>query len=492
VCSSAAIAFFFSRGYLLYYGDAEAHLNIARRLFDSATPGYDQIGTYWLPLPHLLMLPFVRVDAWWHSGLAAAFSSALCFVLGGMFLFASARLILESAAAAFTATALAALNPNLLYLQSTAMTEPVFFCALMALLYACVRFRRAQGLPAAAAAGLAACAATLTRYEGWFVLPFAAAYFWFAAKQRRFAAAAVFAAVAAIGPLYWMAHGWYETGDWLDFFRGPYTARAIQGSAPYPGRGDLHTAWYYYRKAAELCAGPVLSIAALPGAAVALYRRIFWPLLLLALPGVFIIWSMYSGAVPIFMPILWPFSYYNTRYGLAVLPLLALAAAALVTLAPPKSQVFAAAALVLAASLPWLLHPHPERWVTWAESRANSEGRRAWTAEAAAYLAPRFVPGSGIISSSGDDFFGIYRVMGIPLRETFSICNGLPWQATLARPDLFLWQEWAVARRGDPVALAIHGAERYGIIYRQEKVIIQKDEPVIEIYRRIGGSHGPS
>ena len=57
--SAAAVWFFYSRGWLLYYGDAEAHLNIARRIFDSQTPGYDQIGTAWLPLPHWLMLPFV-------------------------------------------------------------------------------------------------------------------------------------------------------------------------------------------------------------------------------------------------------------------------------------------------------------------------------------------------------------------------------------------------------------------------------------------------
>jgi hypothetical protein len=65
------------------YGDSEAHLNIARRILDSQTPGCDQLGTYWLPLPHVLMLPFVRVDAWWHSGIAASFSGALCFVIGG-------------------------------------------------------------------------------------------------------------------------------------------------------------------------------------------------------------------------------------------------------------------------------------------------------------------------------------------------------------------------------------------------------------------------
>src|ERR1035441_6979889 len=73
--SAGAVWFFSSRGWLLYYGDAEAHLNIARRILDSQTPGYDQIGTAWLPLPHLLMLPFVRYDEWWRSGLAGSIRS---------------------------------------------------------------------------------------------------------------------------------------------------------------------------------------------------------------------------------------------------------------------------------------------------------------------------------------------------------------------------------------------------------------------------------
>jgi hypothetical protein len=490
VLSAAAAWFFYSHGWLLYYGDAEAHLNIARRIFDSQTPGYDQIGTYWLPLPHLLMLPFVGVDAWWHSGLAAVFGPALCFVAGGTFLFAAGRRIFQSTAAAIAATGLAALNPNLLYLQSTAMTEAVFFAALMALLYFSARFQDTQGWGSVAGAGIAACAGTLTRYDGWFLLPFAAAWFLYAARERRWMVTLLFCVLAGAGPLYWMAHGWYETGDALDCIRGPYTAFAIQGSAPYPGRGDWHTAWYYYRQAVQLCAGPALALMALAGAVAALRKRIFWPLALLALPGLFFIWSMHRGVVPIFMPHLWPFSYYNTRYGLAVLPLLALSAAALVTAVPERMRPSIAVLMIGAGVTPWLAHPGPEHWVTWAESRANSEGRRAWLREASAYLAPRYVRGSGIITSQGDDFFGIYREMGIPLSETFSICNGLPWQATLERPDLFLWQEWAVVRGGDPVETAIHRASRYGIRYRLELSISKKDEPVIEIYRRIGGSHG--
>src|SRR5437660_5646226 len=79
--SALAVYFFYSHGYLLYYGDAEAHLNIARRVVDSQTPGYDQLGSPWLPLPHVLMLPLVRVDSLWRSGLAGAIPSAICFVI---------------------------------------------------------------------------------------------------------------------------------------------------------------------------------------------------------------------------------------------------------------------------------------------------------------------------------------------------------------------------------------------------------------------------
>ena len=45
----------------LDYGDAMAHLTIAQRITDSRAPGLSQLGTVWLPLPHLLLLPLVQV-----------------------------------------------------------------------------------------------------------------------------------------------------------------------------------------------------------------------------------------------------------------------------------------------------------------------------------------------------------------------------------------------------------------------------------------------
>src|SRR6202051_3480232 len=68
--SFVALLLSFSRGYLLLYGDAVAHLGIARRILDSRNPGLIQLGGVWLPLPHLLMLPFVQKLEWWQNGLA--------------------------------------------------------------------------------------------------------------------------------------------------------------------------------------------------------------------------------------------------------------------------------------------------------------------------------------------------------------------------------------------------------------------------------------
>src|ERR1700680_1775511 len=68
-CGSVfSFLFYFQRGDVLLYGDAVAHINIARRVFDSKPPGLLQLGTVWLPLPHLLMVPFLLSNWMWKTG----------------------------------------------------------------------------------------------------------------------------------------------------------------------------------------------------------------------------------------------------------------------------------------------------------------------------------------------------------------------------------------------------------------------------------------
>ena len=119
------------------------------------------------------------------------------------------------------------------------MTEAVFAAALMALLYFSVRFRETQGWGALCGAGIAAFAGTLTRYEGWFLLPFAAAYFFFTAKRRRVAAVLLFSVLAGAGPLYWLFHNWWLTGDALELLSRTLFGAGHTGQQVLPRQGQL-------------------------------------------------------------------------------------------------------------------------------------------------------------------------------------------------------------------------------------------------------------
>ncbi len=105
-------------------------LGIARRILDSHNPGLVQLGGVWLPLPHLLMLPFVQQMGWWQNGLAGAWPSLLCYIAGVAGFYRLTRHLLMPRWAV-VATAFYALNPNLLYLATTAMTEPLFLALLI-------------------------------------------------------------------------------------------------------------------------------------------------------------------------------------------------------------------------------------------------------------------------------------------------------------------------------------------------------------------------
>ena len=51
----AAWIVYLNDGLVLAHYDAKAHLVVARRVIDSLTPGWRQIGAVWLPLPHLIV-----------------------------------------------------------------------------------------------------------------------------------------------------------------------------------------------------------------------------------------------------------------------------------------------------------------------------------------------------------------------------------------------------------------------------------------------------
>ena len=471
---AAAAWSMWSRGFSYFYGDAEAHLNIARRIFDSRTPGPGQIGTVWLPLPRVLLAIFARYDSLWISGLAGVIPSVLCFALAGALLYAAAQRT-QGPAAGLAAALLFATNPNMLYLQSTPMTEPVMAAALAALLLTTLWYRDSQSAWALLAVAAASNAASLTRYEGWFLIPFLTLYIWLTARKKQHAY--IFALLASAAPFAWFAHNLYYFGDALAFYSGPYSAHAItnrqvsQGMV-YPGSGDWPLAAKYYAFLLRDSLGMPLLIAAATGVVIALFKRIWWPVILLALPGVFYIWSIHSGGTPVFIPELEPYSRYNTRFALVLLPLAAFTAAGIIALLPERTRTAAAFALMLGGSFEHYRSGLP---ISWEEARIGSQTRREWTAEAAAYLKENYQPGSGIVFWFGDVVPAL-RSAGIPLREGLYQDNGPQWD-----PSLFQREAWALTQEGDAVDQALRRSPGPYVIAKRIEV---KGAPAILIYRR--------
>jgi hypothetical protein len=164
---AAAALYYAEAGLTNSHYDARAHLVVARRIFDSLTPGWQQVGAVWLPLPHLLNMIPVQVDAWYRSGASGVVISVLSMAAAA---WAVASLILRttgSAAGAWTAAALLMINPNVLYLQSTPMTEPLLFGTTLLGIAFTAAWLDGGAVRPPVAAGLALAAACLTRYEAW-------------------------------------------------------------------------------------------------------------------------------------------------------------------------------------------------------------------------------------------------------------------------------------------------------------------------------------
>src|SRR5258705_9186013 len=90
---AAAWIVFFRRGLVLSHYDAKAHLVVARRVFDNLTPGWQQLGAVWLPLPHLIDVVPAQVNLFYRTGLFASLVSIACLAIST---YAAPRLILRT------------------------------------------------------------------------------------------------------------------------------------------------------------------------------------------------------------------------------------------------------------------------------------------------------------------------------------------------------------------------------------------------------------
>ncbi len=308
---------------VLAFWDAQAHLDIARRVVDSVTPGLQMLGTVWLPVPHLLYLPFTLVDPWWWNGLAGGLVGLIAFVATAVGVHDLVARHTSSRWPAIVAAGVVIANPSLLYLQTTAMTEPLllaFLTGSVALLDRWWSDPRGNGT--LWLAGLLAALAVGSRYDGWFYVAVAGpAVLW---HRRRVVDGLRFALLPLAVVALWLLYNWHYFGDPLEFQRGVWSAAAQQATLAQQGllptKGAPLTDLAYYLGAAGLTVGWLVLGAGVLGSLVALRRpgRVALALLWSALP--FNLLALWGGQSVIALPWTDPVGVLNLRYGIMLLP----------------------------------------------------------------------------------------------------------------------------------------------------------------------------
>lgn len=496
--SIASFFYFLQKSDLLLYGDAVAHINIARRVFDSRTPGLLQLGTVWLPLPHLLMVPLLASKFLWQTGIGGAIPSMIAYVFSVAGIFRLVRTVLPASTVAagrfapWLATAIFALNPNLIYLQTTAMTEPVylaFFIWAVVFFAAAIRnCREGESKTANSAllrSGLCLIGACLTRYDGWLLAAvmcvLVVGLAWFGGFTALRPGAKKFLLLAAAAPILWLAYNTAVYRNPLEFANGPYSAKAIEqktsvpGLPAHPGDRDTRIAFKYYLKSAELNLAPgslqLLWVATLlfGTAVVLLFQRKLWPLFLLWIPVPFYMLSIAYSGVPIFLPVWWPHSYYNVRYGVELLPAFAvfaaLAARGLINFAAASRTRTIISVLfitLVAASYAQVWRSGP---VSLQEAMVNSRTRSFLERQLASML--HTLPANSTVIMYLGDHVGAFQQAGIPLSQTINEGNHRPWkrpsdpdglwERALAHPSGYA--DFVIAFDHDAVATAVNKDE---------------------------------
>jgi hypothetical protein len=393
--SIASFVYFFSQGMTNHYGDGVAHVNIARKVVDSPDDSlwqrYIQIGTPWLPLQTVLMLPLVANDWMWRTGVAGSIISMFSFVVAAVALYLLAKIFYRKEderlreILPLITVAIFMLNPSALYMQSTPMTESVFMGAMALSVYLLQRWATEQTLKRLIVAAFAMTIATLARYEAWPVAALSVLVVALASRsdlKTRLKSSALFAVISAAGPAYWLWHNRAIYGNAFEFLSGPHSARGIflENEARLGWSkiftGHIAVDLLMITVTAAVCIGPFLILLAAAGLArfLIVKRRMlpeYAPALLLLVPFFFHVLSLYRGEIQIFP--LSAFGLHNVRYGLPHLPVVALLAPACILIFKGNARRWATVGIcsIIALQYGYLISEGPSQIAIYQEGFRN-------------------------------------------------------------------------------------------------------------------------
>ena len=459
-------------GLTLSYNDARSHLDVARRVVDSLTPGIVQIGSVWLPFYHLLELLTIWNDFMFRTGLSGSIISMIAFVGSSILLMKLVRLFYFSVAALISALAVFCLNPNLLFLQSVPMTESLLLFTILGAIYFFAKWVQTDKLLSLViSAGFVFCS-VLTRYDGWFMLLFLCGAVPIVSMMRNGKRHAegdflLFATLGFFAVGLWFAWNPIIFGDALYFMNSQYSAKAQQDILFDHGqlltKGNMLYSIQVYITAVASNIGIAVTIIGFIGLLLFSFSRIKLAIKLvvfsLIAPIIFNILSLYLGQSVIHLPQLPPYNWFNIRYGIMALPAIAVG----IGYIGSKHKILAVLLVILAlGQYAWMYKANDI--ITVQDGIKGSSGY--FLDDIGKWIHNNADSGLILVAASSQD--ALIFASDLPLKRFITEGSGKYWKTSLKDPTVYA--SYIIMHDGDLVSEKVKGkpifVNNYKLVYK--------------------------
>lgn len=451
VISCVTFILYYSNGLGLAYNDARSHLDIGRRVVEGLKPGIAQLGSVWLPLTHILMVPTIWNDFMWHSGLAGTVQSMVAYVATGILIYVFLRELDVGMLGRIAGVAIFASNSNILYLQSTAMTELLLLATMTAGAYQLLLWYKKDDVVYLIKSAFWIMLSTLVRYDGWFLFLFAALLiFLYTLYKKGYSIAEgtviLFATLAGFGIALWFLWNALIFKDPLYFIFGPYSAYSQQNQLEAAGvlvtKGNWWLSFKFYLYALVFNSGAFTAFLGLAGALLLWLERnrsigVRVATIVLIAPLLFNVIALYLGHSALFIQGLSGDTWFNMRYGVMMMPSLAIFIGFLIDRAQPMRGLIIGLMLFVA-----FFSFTSGDAVTIDDARMGSSQKNV--SEVSGWLAVHAKNEKGFVLISAASHDAIIFSSGLPMKKFIHEGTGAYWKSATTNPDK--WARWIIMR----------------------------------------------
>lgn len=455
--------FYYLNGLILSYNDARSHLDVARRVVDSLTPGAAQIGSVWLPLQHILELTTIWNNFMFRTGLSGSIISMFAFVASAIFMIKIARLLSLDYLAILIMLMTFALNPNLLFLQSIPMTESLLLFTLLGTLYYFAKWIKTNQMSSLILSGVFTFLAVLTRYDGWFLFLFLALATFIISYIRNNAKKAesdflIYSSLGFFAVALWLGWNLLIFGDPLFFLNSQFSAKAQQDILLSEGRlltrFNLPFSTEVFGLAIIANTSLVIFILGVIGIIKSFISNTSFTVKILIFsflaPIIFNIISLFLGQSVIHLPNLPPYTYFNIRYGIMALPVIALGVGFFV-----NKRKFAALIVAILILFQYGNMYLTNNIITIQDGVRGSSG--AFLDDVGSWVHNNASKGLILVPASSHD--ALIFISDLPLNHFITEGSGKYWKTSLKDPTIYA--NFVIMHQGDLVYDSLYNNKKF-------------------------------